>query len=610
MKKHKNTIVRRPLIGMAVLMLTVFMVSGCSSKKTKVVTTSQSATTAQAEVSNTAQSVTLKQVKIGSSSQPVVAEEHMVSTANPFASEAALQILRDGGSAIDAAIAAQLVLTLVEPQSSGIGGGAFMMYYDAVAGDIAAYDGRETAPASATPDMFLEEDGKPMGFYDAVVGGTSVGVPGVLRMLEMAHQEYGKLPWEALFESAIVLARDGFPVSPRMSTMIAGDEHLKTFEETASYFFDENGDVLQVGAILKNAQLADTLTEISKEGAVAFYNGSIAEDIASRVQSAERHPGGMTVSDLSGYKAVKRAPSCMPYGDYLVCGMPPPSSGGITTLQMLGILQNFDMASLKPGSVESVHLVAEAGRLSFADRNTYLADPDFVMPPPGMTDPGYLKLRASEISLEKAMGKALPGMPGLGASNKLSPDSVEKGLSTTHFSIVDSSGNAVSMTSSIENKFGSRMMVRGFLLNNQLTDFSFVAQRNGVPVANQVEPNKRPRSSMAPTLVFDMNGDVVLAVGSPGGSSIIGYVAKTLIANLDWGMNIQQAIELPHFMNKNGKTYLEGDTPLALLKPALDQMGHDVQIRDFTSGLHAIARDGNILLGGADPRREGVAVGD
>ena len=550
------------------------------------------------------------QVKVITTTQPVTANKHMVATANPFASEAALQMLRDGGSAIDAAIAAQMVLSLVEPQSSGIGGGAFMMYYDADIGDIAAYDGRETAPASATPDMFLGDDGEPMDFYNAVVGGTSVGVPGVLRMLELAHQEYGKLPWGALSIPAITLAQDGFPVSPRMSAMIAGDKHLKTFEQTASYFFDENGEAHKPGTVLKNPQLADTLIKISKKGADAFYSGFIAADIARTVHFADRHPGGMMVSDLSGYKAVKRAPSCMPYRDYLVCGMPPPSSGGITTLQILGILQNFDMAALKPGSVKSVHLMSEAGRLAFADRNTYLADPDFFMPPPGMTDPGYLKLRASEISLKRAMGKAQPGMPGLGADNMWSPDTIEKGLSTTHLSIIDADGNAVSMTSSIENKFGSRMMVRGFLLNNQLTDFSFVPERNGVPVANQVEPNKRPRSSMAPTLVFDMTGNVVLAVGSPGGSSIIGFVAKTLVANLDWNMNIQQAIDLPNFLNKNGKTYLEAETTFALLKSALETMGHDVEVRDMTSGLQGIASKDGVLFGGADSRREGVAVGD
>lgn len=550
------------------------------------------------------------QVKVDTSGTPVSAAKHMVATANSYASDAALEMLRQGGNAIDAAIAAQMVLTLVEPQSSGIGGGAFLMYYDAETGDIGAYDGRETAPASATPDMFMGNDGTPMGFYEAVLGGTSVGVPGVLRMMELAHQEYGKLSWSYLFGPAIKLSRDGFIVSERMSFMIAGDKHLKTFDDTADYFFDENGEALQPGTILKNPELANTLEKVADKGADAFYSGMIAADIARTSRFSDIHPSGMLTSDLAAYKAIKRAPSCMPYREYLVCGMPPPSSGGITTLQILGILQNFDVASLKPGSAQSVHLVSEAGRLAFADRNTYLADPDFFPPPPGMLDPGYLKLRASEISLKRAMGKAQPGMPGIGAEIKWSPDNVEKGLSTTHFSIIDDEGNAVSMTSSIENKFGSRMMVRGFMLNNQLTDFSFVPEEGGVPKANQVESNKRPRSSMAPTLVFDMNGNVVLALGSPGGSSIIGYVVKTLIATLDWGMNVQQAIDLPHFQNKNGKTRLEAGTTFELLGPALTKMGHVVDIRTMSSGLQVIAAEDGTLFGGADPRREGVVLGD
>ncbi len=541
---------------------------------------------------------------------PVSAEKHMVATANPFATEAALEMLRAGGSAIDAAIAAQMVLTLVEPQSSGIGGGAFLMYYDAASGDIGAYDGRETAPASATPDMFLNDAGEPMKFYEAVVGGTSVGVPGVLRMMELAHGEYGKLPWAQLFEPAILLSRDGFPVSPRMSEMVAGDKYLKTFEGAAGYFYDENGESYQPGSILQNPDLTDTFETIARKGADAFYEGDIGADIVAHVRTSELHPSGMTTDDLSGYTALKRAPSCMPYRDYLVCGMPPPSSGGITTLQILGILQNFDMATFKPNSVEAVHLISEAGRLAFADRNTYLADPDFFPAPPGMLGPAYLELRAREISTRASMGKAQPGMPGFGANNKWSPDAVEKGISTTHLSIIDSAGNALSMTSSIENKFGSRMMVRGFLLNNQLTDFSFRAEKGGVPVANQVEPGKRPRSSMAPTLVFDATGDVVLAIGSPGGSSIIGYVANTLVGTIDWGMNVQEVVNMPHYLNKNGKTYLEKGTSVEQLEPALSALGHDVSVRTLNSGLHGVAVSDGVLFGGADPRREGVAAGD
>lgn len=551
------------------------------------------------------------QVNVVSTSEPTTATKYMAATANPFATEAALEMLREGGSAVDAAIAAQMVLTLVEPQSSGIGGGAFMMHYNADTGDIAAYDGRETAPAAATPEMFLDANGQPRDWWDSVVGGLSVGVPGVLRMLEMAHVEHGRLPWDRLFEPAILLAQEGFPVSDRMNYLSAGDDALKTFADTRGYFFDDAGEPHPVGAILTNAELADTLQQIADGGADAFYSGPIANDIARKTRTAKKNPGSMVPEDLESYQARKRAPVCMPYRSYLVCGMPPPSSGGITTLQILGILQAFDMAAIKPGSVKSVHLVAEASKLAFADRNVYLADPDFYPPPPGMLDSDYLKLRASEISLTKAMPTGQPGMPGIGGAElNLAPDNMEKGLSTTHLSIIDGDGNAVSMTSSIETQFGSHMMVRGFLLNNQLTDFSFEPEKNGAPVANAPDAGKRPRSSMSPTLVFDETGRVVLAIGSPGGSSIIGYVAKSLIAALDWDLNVQQAIDLPHFLNKNGPTRIEEGSPLELLIPALRQMGHEIDVRQMVSGLQGVAVDDTGFLGGADPRREGVAAGD
>jgi len=550
------------------------------------------------------------QVTVVSASQPVSANKFMAATANPFATEAALEMLREGGSAADAAIAAQMVLALVEPQSSGIGGGAFMMYYDAASGDIAAYDGRETAPASATPGMFLGPDGTPRKWRDTVVGGLSVGVPGVIRMLELVHAERGRLPWKRLFEPAILLARGGFPVSDRLNYLSAGDKDLKVFPETARYFFDAAGEPHAVGSIIVNPVLADTLQRIADEGADAFYSGAIAIDIARATRTAKQNPGGMIAADLSAYEAKKRAPVCLPYRQYLVCGMPPPSSGGITTLQILGILQEFDMARVTPGSARSVHLVAEASKLAFADRNVYLADPDFFPPPPGMLDADYLKTRGAEISLTRAMQPAMPGMPGIGISQRLAPDDVDKGLSTTHFSIIDGEGNAVAMTSSIETQFGSHLMVRGFLLNNQLTDFSFEAERNGAPLANSPEAGKRPRSSMSPTLVFDDTGRVVLAIGSPGGSSIIGYVTKTLIAALDWNLNVQQAIDLPHFLNKNGMTHIEQGTPLEKLKPSLEQMGHEINVRKMISGLQGVAATKSGFTGGADPRREGVAAGD
>ncbi len=551
------------------------------------------------------------QVKVVSTSEPSTAQSFMAATANPFATEAALEMLRSGGSAADAAIAAQMVLTLVEPQSSGIGGGAFMMYYDAETGDIGAYDGRETAPASATPEMFLDDMGQPRDWYDVVPGGLSVGVPGALRMLEMVHAEHGRLPWKDLFEPAILLAQFGFPVTERMNYLSAGDEDLKTFAGAADYFFGDNGEPHPVGSILTNPALADTLTQIAENGADAFYEGPIADDIARTTRTATRNPGGMVAADLAAYEAKKRAPVCLPYRSWLVCGMPPPSSGGITTLQILGLLQEFDMAAVKSGSVKSLHLVAEASKLAFSDRNVYLADPDFFPPPPGMLDADYLKSRAALISPNKAMPPVEPGMPGIGIGLNLAPDSAEKGLSTTHLSIIDADGNAVAMTSSIETQFGSRLMVRGFLLNNQLTDFSFEPERNGAPVANSPEPGKRPRSSMAPILVFDSDGRVVLAIGSPGGSSIIGYVAKSLIGVLDWNLNVQQAIDLPHFLDKNGGwIHIEEGTELEKLKPALEQMGHQVWVRKMTSGLQGIAATETGFEGGADPRREGVAMGE
>ena len=539
------------------------------------------------------------------------ARKHMIAAANPLAAAAGRDMLRAGGSAVDAAIAAQMVLNLVEPQSSGIGGGGFMMHFSAKNGEIAAYDGRETAPRSATPTMFLGEDGKKQKFYDMVVGGLSVGVPGLLRMLETAHKEHGKLAWKKLFEPAIRLAEDGFAVSPRLHGLISRDGHLKTFASAASYFYTENGEPLPVGHRLSNKSLARTLRTIAEQGADAFYTGDIAQTIVNSVRSAWRNPSGMTLADLGAYKTVKRDPVCMPYKSWLICGMPPPSSGGLTTLQILGLLQGFDLTDLPPGSRDAVHLIAEAGRLAFADRNIYIADPDFIpVPVGGLLDPGYLELRAREISPKRDMGPAPPGMPGTSAGLRLAPDDVEKGLSTTHISIIDGNGNAVSMTTSIENAFGSRLMTRGFLLNNQLTDFSFLPEKNGAPVANRAEPGKRPRSSMAPTLVFDGSGKVVMAIGSPGGSSIIGYVAKTLISALDWKMNIQDAIDLPHFVNRNGKTVLEKDTPVARLKDALEIMGHEVSVRSMPSGLHGITAFGEGLIGGADPRREGVAIGD
>ncbi len=544
-------------------------------------------------------------------SEPTRGKRHMIAAAHPLAARAGREILRAGGSAVDAAIAAEMVLTLVEPQSSGIGGGGFMLHYATESGEVGVYDGRETAPQAANPHMFLDGQGEPRAFAQVVPGGLSVAVPGLLRFLEMAHGEHGRLPWAKLFEPAIELALKGFPVSPRLHELIARDKHLKSFAQTGAYFFDPEDKPKAVGALLVNKPLAETLRLIAQHGADAFYTGPIAEDIVKAVNGAKRNPGAMTMADLAGYEAKRRQAACLFYRLWLACGAPPPSAGGITTLQILGILQRFDLAALEPGSVEAVHLIAEASRLAFADRDLYIADPDFAaVPAAGMLDPGYLELRAKEISLGASLGVARPGMPAAGADLGRAPGDGGDGLSTTHVSVIDGDGNAVAMTTSIENVFGSRLMVRGFLLNNQMTDFSFLPNKGGAPVANRVAAGKRPRSSMAPTLVLDGQGRMVMTLGSPGGPWIIGYVAKTMVAVLDWKLNIQEAIDLANFSNRNGVTELERHTPLAALRAVLEKLGHEIRTKPLTSGLHGIVITGEGLTGGADRRRQGVALGD
>ncbi|MEE2761027.1 MAG: gamma-glutamyltransferase [Pseudomonadota bacterium] len=539
------------------------------------------------------------------------ATRHMIAAANPHAARAGLAILRAGGTAVEAAIAAQLVLNVVEPQSSGIGGGGFLMHFNAANGAIDAYDGRETAPAMVTADMFLDPDRSPRKFSDVVPGGLSVGVPGLLRMLQMAHAKHGKLAWAKLFEPAIKLASEGFQISPRLHALIARDKHLKKFGAARRFFYDDAGSPKPIGTLLVNTPLADTFRLISLIGADAFYSGGIAQDIVKTVIGAGLNPGRMTVKDLEDYKAVTRQPVCSFYRKWLVCGMGPPSSGGITVQQILGLLQGIDLAGLEPNSAKAVHLIAEASRLAFADRNRYIADPGFVQVPVSLLiDPGYLDARAKLIRADESMGKAEPGQVRKGSARLGTQAEDENGFSTTHLSVVDSDGNAVALTSSIENAFGSRLMVRGFLLNSQLTDFAFQPLAGDGAVANRVAPGKRPRSSMAPTLVVDGSGKLVLSVGSPGGSSIIGYVAKTVIAALDWGMDIQKAVDLPHFVNRNGATDLEIGTIVTALKPALEAAGHRVRERKMTSGLHAVEVRNGQLMGAADPRREGVAVGD
>jgi len=542
------------------------------------------------------------------SKQEVRASRYMMGTANPLATEAGHAMLEKGGSALDAAIAAQMVLTLVEPQSSGIGGGAFLVYYDRNGRILSAFDGRETAPAAARPDRFLR-DGEPLSYRNAVDSGLSVGVPGLLRMLELAHRRYGKLPWPALFEPAIRLAEEGFPVSPRLHALIQGSAGLAQQKAAADYFLDGKGRPWPVGHILRNPALADVLRAVAEQGADAFYTGDIARAIVAAVH-AHPTPGDMTLRDLSDYEARIRQPLCGPYRVYRICGVPAPSSGTIGVLELLGVLQYFPVSSYAPAGLEAVHYFSEAGRLAYADRDHYVADPDFVdVPTEALLDPAYLQARAALIQPDRSMGRAQPGDP-LGTLSGFGRDNALELPSTSHIVAVDDSGDVLSMTSSIEAAFGSKIFVRGFLLNNELTDFSWnPVDEDGRPVANRVEPGKRPRSAMAPLIIF-REGRPYMALGSPGGSAIINYVAKTVVGVLDWSLDIQQAIALPNFGSRNRETELEAGSVVDRLAEPLRAMGHTVLTKPMTSGVQGIVIDENGLHGGADPRREGLIMGD
>jgi len=557
------------------------------------------------------------------------ASRHMAAAANPLAAEAGREMLRQGGSAIDAAIAMQAVLTLVEPQSSGIGGGALIVLWDGKA--VRTFDGRETAPAGATEKLFLQADGKPMAFTPAQIGGRSVGTPGVLRALELAHRKHGRLPWAKLFEPAIKLAEQGFAISPRLHLLIASDSSMRSSPDMVAYFLNADGSPKAAGTLLKNPALAAVLKRIANEGPDALYKGAIAQEIVTKVQG-HANPGSLSLNDLQGYQAKERAPLCTDYKRWQVCGMPPPSSGGIAVAQILGTLQaletrdpRFALAPLKPVKTqkpagtepapEAVHLIAEAERLAYADRAQYVADADFVpVPVKGLVDPTYLASRAALIG-DRSMGVAKPGTPP-GIKVAYAPDRSPLRISTSQVVAVDDQGGAVSMTTTIESAFGSHVMVQGFLLNNEMTDFSFIPEENGQKVANRVEPGKRPRSSMAPTLIFDrQSGEFLATLGSPGGSQIIEYVAKSTIGLLDWNLDPQAAINLPNFGSRNGPTELEQGQFSAELIQALKDKGHSVSEIDMTSGTQAIVRvkdaQGNAsLAGGADPRREGEALGD
>lgn len=534
--------------------------------------------------------------------------KYMVAAANPYASKAGFEILERGGSAVDAAIAVQLVLSLVEPQSSGIGGGAFLLYWDKDKQQLKTFDGRETAPETATSEMFLNAAGKPIKWIEAVVGGHSVGVPGVLSALKMAHERYGKLPWEALFKTPIELAENGFIVSPRLEKLVSmqfnpGISKLPTI---ANYFFPK-GQVIKAGDRLINKPLAKAYRSIAKDGIDVFYKGWIAQDIVDAVKNSEIAPGTLSMKDMAGYKTKERKAICGPYRSFKICGMAPPSSGGIAVIQMLELLSHFDMKDLSPTEEKFAHLFTQSSRLAFADRNRYVADADFVdVPSNALISKDYIAQRVKLIDLNQDMGKAIAGKP---AENLVRADDNAYELpSTSHISIVDGDGNAISMTTSVEMAFGSALMVNGFILNNQLTDFSLSPKTQGQWVANRVEPFKRPRSSMAPMMVFNNDESLKLVVGSPGGSRIINYVAQTIIGVLDWQLDPQQAINLPKITNRNNITTLEKGTALETLKPSLEAKGHRVSIRDLNSGIHAIEVQGDTLRGGADPRREGLVL--
>ena len=536
------------------------------------------------------------------------ATKDMVAAANPLAAQAGREILAAGGSAVDAAIAVQLVLNLVEPQSSGIGGGAFMVFWDGRT--MATLDGRETAPAAAKPERFLGPDGKPMKFYDAVVGGRSVGVPGTLRLLELAHKNWGKLSWQQVIEPAARLAEEGFAISPRLNGLLTQEKYLQGDPVARAYFYEADGKPKAVGTVLKNPAFAKTLRTVAEKGAEAFYTGEIAQDIVATVTGHPTNPGDMTLEDLKGYKVQEREALCGSYRVYRICGMGPPSSGQVAVQQMMGVLETQDMAAVKPGP-DAAHWLAEAGRLAYADRALFLADPAFVnVPVKGLTDPGYIKSRAALVDPNKSMGKAKPGDPPFQKTFLWGPsDGIEYG--TSHISIVDRNGNAVSMTTTIEDGFGARIMTKsGFLLNNELTDFSFATTEEGKPIANRVEAGKRPRSSMAPTMVLDGSGKLYAVVGSPGGSLIPNYVAKTLVGILDWKLDPQVAADLPNMGSRNGPTELEAGTEAEAWKAALEAKGHEVKLIDQNSGIHAIVVTPAGLVGGADSRREGVAIGN
>lgn len=539
-----------------------------------------------------------------------IAKHHLIAAGNPYASRAGLEMLRKHGSAVDAAIAAQMVLTLVEPESSGIGGGAFLLVYDSKRQKVTSFDGRETAPASATPGMFLDAAGRPRSHMEAIPGGLSVGVPGDVAVLELAHKRYGKLKWATLFEPAIRLAERGFSVTHKTAAELRDAPEMARMPDMRRYLYNADGTPLRQGQILRNPELAKTLRAIARGGAKAFYTGQIARAIVDKVQHAPVNRGGMTLADLAKYNPVERTPVCGFYRGYRLCSMGPPSSGGIAVLQILGMLERFPSKDLQPNTLSGVHLVIQAERLAFADRAQYLGDPDAVhVPIAGLLDREYLQGRSMLINPKRDMGTAAAGTPPL-THSRYAPQRTPQLPGTSHLSVVDDSGEVVSMTTTIEFEFGSEMMVKGFFLNNELTDFSFEPMRNDKPVANAPAPGKRPMSAMSPTIVFESSGKFKIAAGSAGGPLIITDVASVVSAMLDGDIPPQPAIDLPRFANLNSATILERETSIDALSPHLTTMGHEVVEHELNSGLQVIERVPGGYLGGADRRREGLTLGD
>ena len=539
----------------------------------------------------------------------VFAKEQMVASANRYISQAGTNILNQGGNAVDAAIASAIMITLVEPQSAGIGGGGFILYFDKKKHILTSFDGRETAPQAATDTLFMDSlGGRPLSYPDAVNNGRSVGVPGLLKSLELMHQKYGKLPWQELFAPTIELAERGFEVSSRLSQLVQKDPFLAHSENAKKYFYSPSGTPIQTGQILINIPLANALKNIARSGAQVFYEGQMAKEIVLAVGRHPR-PGILKEDDLKRYQAVERDVICGPYRAFKVCGISPPSSGGITLLQILGILESFPMATYTPTSYQGIHYFSEAGRLAYADRDIYIADPSFgKIPVKELLAPSYLAQRAKLIRSDISMKQATAG-EFVTQQSKLGIDQSAEIPSTSHLSIVDRQGNAVSMTLSVAAAFGSRIMVEGFFLNNEMTDFSFIPEHNGLKVFNRVEPGKRPRSAMAPVMIFDSNDQLKMVIGSAGGPAIINYVAKTIIGVIDGGLNIQEAIALPNIGSRNIETDLEINTlPLGTINQ-LKFMGHPIKEWEMNSGTQGIWIDHRGLWGGVDPRREGVVMG-